>query len=358
VRILHVSDVYLPRLGGIEVQVHDLVQQQRVAGHHAVLVTATPATPGDVDDLPVRRTGPIPPDWAPVLRAEAPDVVHCHSSMFSPMAWTAARAAVRAGIPVVVTMHSMFPTTGPIALGLRMVDGLIGTGVRWTAVSRVCADALEGALHEPVEVLPNGVDPSSWEVAAPGTRPVPTVVAVMRLAARKRALDLVPLLKDVQQRMGGAPWRVVVAGDGPDREAIEQASRAAGLTGVLELPGRLTRPQVADLLASSDLFIAPAILESFGIAALEARCAGLPVVAMRHGGVGEFVRDGIEGYLVQDDAELAERVAGLLLDRPALRAMAARVRSTPVELAWPEVVRRTTAAYLRAGAHERVATGR
>ena len=81
--------------------------------------------------------------------------------------------------------------------------------------------------------------------------------------------------------------------------AVARAVQPRGLGDWVDLPGRLTRFEIQQLYASADVYLAPAELESFGVAALEARCAGLPVIAMASGGVGEFVRPDIEGYLVR-----------------------------------------------------------
>ncbi len=346
-RVVHVSDVYLPRLGGLEVQVHDLAAQQVLAGHDVTVVTAT-AADGD-DDLVVHRTGRVVGGrWGDVLQP-AVDGVHCHVSLVSPLAWSAARVATRRGLPVTVTMHSVLATSGPVAALWRGVARALGP-VSWTAVSRVAADALSQVVDAPVQVLPNGIDPAQWRPGRPGTSPVPTVVAVMRLTRRKRAVELVDVLADVVRRSEGAPVRAVIAGDGPARGDVERAVRAHRLQDRVVLAGRLARPQVAALLASADVFVAPAHLESFGIAALEARCAGLPVVAMRHGGVGDFVVDGRDGYLVGDDHELAARISALVVDRPRLRRLGEGLRARPVPLAWPEVVERCDRAYATAAA--------
>ena len=63
------------------------------------------------------------------------------------------------------------------------------------------------------------------------------------------------------------------------------------MAGTVTLAGRVDRDELKAIYARSDLFVAPAFLESFGIAALEARCAGLPVLAMRGTGITEFVAD-------------------------------------------------------------------
>jgi glycosyltransferase involved in cell wall biosynthesis len=97
------------------------------------------------------------------------------------------------------------------------------------------------------------------------------------------------------------------------------------------------------------VFVAPANLESFGIAALEARCAGVPVLAKANSGIREFVDDEREGLLAATDGEL---VSGLvrMCRSPGLRAaMAGHNRSVPPAVTWDDVLARTESVYARAG---------
>jgi glycosyltransferase involved in cell wall biosynthesis len=139
----------------------------------------------------------------PRLLFEA-DVVHCHSSIGSPLAWRAAGAAARAGIPAVVTMHSVVQPSVVLREGLRAVVGAAGPGVTWAAVSGVAARSLQPVVPRPVLLLPNGIDPDAWAPgpARPRTpgRPL-TVVAVGRLAARKRVLPLLDILGEVRRQL-------------------------------------------------------------------------------------------------------------------------------------------------------------
>ena len=370
-RILHVTDVYLPRLGGIEVLVDDLASHQRRFGHTAQVLTSTPGPSPDpepdmnakgpirIEDggMPwdemlhpdqastVRLGNPLFSPTADLIRSFRPDTVHCHSSIVSPLAWRTARYAAGQGIPVLVTMHSMVPSTGPVPATLRRLTQAMPDTVSWSAVSTPAAQALRPIVGTEVHVLPNGLDQADCRPARAGTNEIPLIVSVMRLARRKRPLELIAVLAEVKARLGDRPWRAVIVGDGPLTSATEQAIRRAGLERHVRLTGRLSRPQIMRLLAQADLYLSPAYLESFGIAALEARYSGLPVVAMSSGGVSEFIRSGVHGHLVRDDAEMAGRTAQLLADPSTLWAMGQRSLADPPNLDWDNVVDRSLEAY-------------
>ncbi|MFY0409108.1 glycosyltransferase family 4 protein [Solicola sp. PLA-1-18] len=343
-RILHVSDVYLPRLGGIELHVRDLAGQQAARGHDVVVVTATPGAPLDplVRVVVVDRWGRD--DVLDALVGWA-DVVHTHSSVVSPLAWVATRRATAAGVPVVLTMHSLVQRSAVVRAGWRRVGAGLGAGVRWTSVSSVGAAGLAELVPADVGVLPNGIVVEPWTRPRTVSATERSVVAVMRLSARKRALPLVDVLSDVRATVDASiPLRATIVGDGPQRCDVQRMLDDRGMDWV-ELTGRLDRTQIAHELARADVFLAPATLESFGIAALEARCTGLPVVAMARGGVGDFVTDGVEGYLVRDDADMAARTAALLTDADLRGTMTAASLAHRPRYDWDTVVAMTTEQY-------------
>jgi glycosyltransferase involved in cell wall biosynthesis len=340
VRIAHVTDCYLPRTGGIELQVRDLADQQRRAGHDVTVFTPTEGDPA----VGVRR---LTRDELPaVLRGF--DAVHAHLSLYSPFAWTGAWTGSELGRPTVITMHSV-PPPGPLLWAVGLATGCRRWNVRWTAVSEVAAAPLRRMLPgREIAVLHNGIDPSAWKV--PTSRPSRidelVVVSVMRLAQRKRPVPLVRMLDRVRADLPAElRLRAVLVGDGPQRGAVQRALRSRGMDAWVDLPGRLTRAEIRDLYVRADLYLAPAKMESFGIAALEARCAGVPVVAMACGGVGEFVRDGREGHLVGSDAEMA-RVAVRLLSCPdELDSLRVHNSGTLPPMTWDRVLDRSLQAY-------------
>ena len=111
------------------------------------------------------------------------------------------------------------------------------------------------------------------------------------------------------------------------------------MDGWVRMAGRLERHEVREVLASADVFVAPARQESFGLAALEARLAGLPVVAHAASGVADFVRPGKEGLLGASAADLADALVRLVDDDGLRHEIAAHNRTTePVRCTWPAVL--------------------
>ncbi|MFD2349479.1 glycosyltransferase [Nonomuraea ferruginea] len=175
-------------------------------------------------------------------------------------------------------------------------------------------------------------------------------MAVGRLAPRKQPVGLLRILEKARARVPAAiPLRATVVGDGPARPAMERYLARHGMSGWVSLPGRYSRERIAKVLESADVFVAPAPRESFGIAALEARTAGLPVVARTQSGVADFVEHGTEGLLGRDPGAVAEAVARLCEDRGLRERITRHNRANPPAAgSWPTVLAGFDRAYAEA----------
>jgi phosphatidylinositol alpha 1,6-mannosyltransferase len=344
-RILHVTDTFLPRLGGIELHVADLAARQHAAGHEVMILTAQEAPalpPRGLDGVQIQRLGPgffgvgIKRKVVPVVAGFAPDVVHAHLTVGSPFTWGVLRHTGQ--FPILTSLHSLLPSLG----------GLLGTGIKvlrlplsqmtQTAVSDVAAQRLRVALGPDAEVhvLHNGVDAADWVVEHQPTDDF-HILCVGRLAARKRPLVLVKALAELAARAPDLRWSATIVGDGAQSDKVAAAVIAHGLQDRVALPGRLERGEIRSLLASADVLVAPATLESFGIAALEARCAGVPIVGMASSGVSEFITQELDGLLARDDADIAACLHRLATEPELAAAIRHHNSTVAVDMEWSTV---------------------
>jgi glycosyltransferase involved in cell wall biosynthesis len=368
VKVALLSDCYLPRLGGIEVQVHDLAAQLTSRGHQVEVFTATPGTHGErhgatevVDGITVHRMAlrlpwdlPVNP-LAPLTmrdRLATFDVAHVHMGVVSPFAVDSAFLTRRIGLPTAMTWHCMLDRFASVVSGLGVVRRWAAGGMAMSAVSDVAAAPLRRVLGDAgeVSVLPNGIDVGVWRPRGP--RPddgVVRFVTAMRLARRKRPVPLMRVMRQVRAQVPAERQIAVeVLGDGPDRGSVERYLTEHGMTSWVSLPGRVPRISVRDRYAMADVYISPARLESFGIAALEARTSGLPVVARSGSGVGEFVTDGVNGFMAEDDESMAAALARLASDDTLRERMRAHNLDQAPAQDWPRVAELAEAEYLRA----------
>lgn len=329
-RIVHVADSFAPDIGGIESQVESLARRQRAQGHDVTVITAV-AEPAELDLHVVRaaegRWLTVAFPWrnrrriAEVLDGPAIDVVHAHFTIISPLAIYVTRAASRRGIPVAITVHSLW---WKVAVATRMCTLPFGWGrtrAAWSGVSALAAGHVQRTLRrvDMVSVVPNLVDVQAWQPSEPirqtgadGIR----MTLVGRLKKRKHVDEFIDVLARVRPRIPpDTKVTVSIVGVGPRRDDLRAQVNALGLADWVELLGYREPDEVRTLLHQSDLFIASSRQEAFGIAALEARAAGLPVVGYRRNGLRDFITDGVDGVLVTDAAEMVDALA-LLLGEP------------------------------------------
>jgi len=212
---------------------------------------------------------------------------------------------------------------------LRRCDRLIGCG---GAVRQALIDN-EGLPQSRVEVIYNGADLRKLSQPSAGAREriraefgyaATDFVAVLvaRLHELKDHQTALRAIDAARRQIPGL--RLLLAGDGNQRSAIEQTIRDRGLAQTVRLAG--TREDVADLLAASDVFLMSSISEGIPLTVIEAMAAGRPVISTAVGGLPELVEHGVTGFLApsRDHASLAASLIELHC-RPDLRKRMADV---------------------------------
>lgn len=267
---------------------------------------------------------------AALLRRERVDVLHAHK--FGSNLWGTSLGRM-ARVPVVIAHEHTWSFRGkPVR---RLLDRhLIG---RWAdafiAVSREDRRrmiALEGIAAERVIVIPNGIGPRRGgrtglraEIGAGAEDPVVGAVAVLR---PQKALHVLIEASSILAR-DHPRLRVVIAGEGEERERLESLIRELGLGETVVLLGH--RSDIPDLLTAVDVTVSCSDFEGSPLAVMEYMAAGKPVAATAVGGIPDLIEDGVHGLLVprSDPAALAGAIDRLLRDPDEAHRMGERART-------------------------------
>jgi glycosyltransferase involved in cell wall biosynthesis len=257
------------------------------------------------------------------------DAIHLSDALLSPVGALLKRAT---GLPVSVSVHGL-DLTYRHPLYQRVVPASL------RSLDLVIANSSATA-----EILRDRVQPSPRHtVASLGVNPLPPVTDDAADAFR-RGLGLEagrPLLLTAGRliRRKGVAWFVehvlpvigcdasyIVVGEGPDRLAIERAAAAAGVAQRVRLPGRLSDSELSAAYRIADVFVMPNVVvpgdvEGFGLVALEASAAGLPVVAADIEGIRDAIQHEENGLLARsaDPVAFASTIGRLLAMAPAER---------------------------------------
>ncbi|MGV3636506.1 MAG: N-acetyl-alpha-D-glucosaminyl L-malate synthase BshA [Flavobacteriales bacterium] len=250
------------------------------------------------------------------------DVLHVHYAIpHASAAWMAQRILAAEGLrlPFVTTLHGTDitlvgrdPSFEPvITFSMERSDAV-------TAVSESLKrdTYTHFPLKREVQVIPNFVCVDQYDHAPDRTlraRYAPNgerlVVHVSNFRPVKRVQDVVAMFKSLNQRI---PARLLLIGDGPERQRIETLCRQSGGCDNILFLGKMTRPE--EVMASCDLFALTSDSESFGLAALEAMACGVPVVSTDTGGLPEVNIHGVSGLLsgVGDTEAMAANAFAIL----------------------------------------------
>jgi N-acetyl-alpha-D-glucosaminyl L-malate synthase BshA len=258
------------------------------------------------------------------------EVMHAHYAIPHASAALLARLALEGRMKVVTTLHGTDITVvGSDPSYLSMVKLAIRESDAVTAVSRYLKEETirTFGVGEHIHVIPNFVEPP--DPATPDCRAwlcadqEVVLTHISNFRPVKRVLDVMKVFERVQARI---PAKLVMVGDGPDRNEAEAYAREKGFESKVRFTGK--QLDIGAVLACSDLFLLPSATESFGLAALEAMAWGVPVIASNLGGIPEVIRQGVDGFLedLGDVDAMAARALELLTDPSRRRAFGAAAK--------------------------------
>jgi glycosyltransferase involved in cell wall biosynthesis len=346
-RILFVADDLYPGFGGQARATEGHIAALVARGHHVVAIAGSERAPASAPDgvrvvrLPSFRlfrsqTRFAWPAYGAVAAevAEA-DVVHVNTP--TPLAVVTARVAARAGVPLVMGVHTQIETS---TLQVPLIGPALGPLLRaWyrnvfaradllVAPTAFARDTVKAFTDRRCEVVSNGIDLAKWPLAdKERTRDgVRRLAYVGRLSREKRPqdlLDLVPLLDERTE--------LRIAGTGPLENDLRRRAAAPAMAGRVRVLGYVSEAQKRALLAAADVFLMPSPAELQSIATLEAMAMGCAVATVGYASSavpGIVAESGAGAVLpVGGAAAQARGLRDLLEDEPALRRAQANARA-------------------------------
>lgn len=350
---MRIGIVCYPTFGGSGVLATELGKALAQKGHHVHFITY---------QQPVRLSGFIPniyyhevqvptyplfdyPPYETALASTMVDVIrnnhlqllHVHYAIpHASAAYMAKSILEKEGIsiPVITTLHGTDITlVGRDKTYAPVVAFSINQSDAITAVSENLRDETFKIfkIEKPIEVIHNFVDVQRFQrkpidafrkVIAPNGEKI--LLHASNFRKIKRVQDVVKIFNNVSKQI---PSKLLFVGDGPERQMAEELSRDLGISDNISFVGK--QEQMEDILAIADLFLLTSEYESFGLAALEAMAAGVPVVSTNAGGLGEIMIPGETGYMgnVGDVDTMSEQAISILENEERLqefKASAAR----------------------------------
>ena len=361
-RIVYATDNYWPRTSGIAVSIDAFKRALTDLGHE--IYVFAPDYPGAAEydrntgDTNIvrfpsvglrfleedRLTSPFHRHRVfAAMESIKPDIIHVHTEFN--MGIYSGQYARRHGIPLVFTAHtfweeySNYISIFPDFFIQRVAAYLRRAPFKYSNLITVPSAAMKSVLlsygdknHEqqPIEIIPTGISRSDFGGAAEKIRGGPRSIAgidldledrkvllyVGRIGIEKNIDFLISAAAEIRKSVPNVV--LLVVGDGPHRENLEEAVRRRGLERHVFFTGYVERKELKQIYSLADVFVFASKTETQGLVINEAMQCGTPVVAIGAMGILDVMHDNIGGFLVADDmGEFCEKTM-LLLDDPAI----------------------------------------
>lgn len=342
------TDSYLPYVSGVVRSVQSFTKEFRELGHEVFIFAPNYAgaepEPGlfrfpSLPALTFKEFSlalPIWPGLGAVIRSLGLDIIHSHSPFV--LGSLGARYAHRYRIPLVFTYHTLYdqyvhyvplaPALSKSIIEKYTADYCNRCQLVVVPTAVIKEKILVDGVKVPIKTIPTGIDVQKFASGDPhwlrqrlGLDPgKPIILSVGRLGKEKNVEFLLEACAQTIRQVPGAC--LVLVGTGPLEGLLREQAQRLGIADRVFLLGRLEAGEIVHAYAGADVFAIASLTETQGLVTLEAKAAGLPVVAVDAFGSGEMVNSGADGFLVpMDRNSFADRLVQLLQDAGLRAAM-------------------------------------
>lgn len=339
-RILIVTTSYLPLIGGSELAIKEITR--RLPEFDFDLITSMPDLPAPrqekIGNVNIYRVGSgihrqrllLPKALLPFVvffkilslqRKNKYALVHAfQASAAAGGAWLV--KIFMPSLPLLLTLQEGELLNHQPLLTRVFRKMIIFKADYFTAISTYLANYVKSICKDAeVEVIPNGVDISAFEVSYESRwqireelkipKDCTVVMTVSRLVAKNGIENLIRAFAE-----SGANLFLVIAGDGRLDMHLKKLANDLGVTERIRWLGEVPPDRIPKYLFGADIFVRPSLSEGLGNAFLEALAAGVPIVAPMIGGIPDFLKDGENGLACdpKDPADIADKIKILAAD--------------------------------------------
>ena len=343
-RIAFFTNYYHPVVNGVVRSVASFREILTKQGH-IVFIFAQSANEYEDDEPFIFRypslSLPLPVDIATVIPVSSfvdqllptlkLDVIHTHHPIL--LGQTAASKAADLNVPLVFTFHTQYwEYTHYVPFPQEAIQDFLKNAIHsWLKVfMRKCQHIVipsesikeilikDYGLEDHYTVIPTGTDLKPFLRAdgntlrqSQGWQDDKVIISIGRLAHEK---NWETLLRAAAQVYAHHPnMRLVLIGDGPDKQTLEALATELGIAERVSFTGRLPFEDIPTYLRAADMFSFASVTETQGLVTIEAMAAGLPVVAVDGSGTHDIVDHGKDGFLVENDSNaLATAISEML----------------------------------------------
>lgn len=263
------------------------------------------------------------------LREFRPDIIHVHNEFSIGLSGMAIAKILK--VPLVYTLHTMYddyiyyiapkpliPLTKK--LSHRYFRMFPQNAAVVTGPSKKCQEyTYEIGSDKKVEVIPNPVELDAFapQTSTPQQRAqireqyhIPqdaTVACFVGRLGREKSVDV--LLRFWAQEMKPQDnMRLLIIGDGPEKEPLEQLAQQLGITDTVVFTGKVLHPDLPPYVHTCDIYVTASLSDTNSISMLEGMAGGLPVLQLYDELNADQVTDGVNGYMFRDAAEMGQRL--------------------------------------------------
>lgn len=342
-RIAIFTETYLPQINGVVTHIKILKEGLEALGHTVLIVTAdskahTHYLKDNVLHCPAHNlkriynldlASPVSRTRLKYLREFRPDIIHVHNEFSIGLSGMAIAKILK--VPLVYTLHTMYddyiyyiapkpliPLTKK--LSHRYFRMFPQNAAVVTGPSKKCQEyTYEIGSDKKVEVIPNPVELDAFapQTSTPQQRAqireqyhIPqdaTVACFVGRLGREKSVDV--LLRFWAQEMKPQDnMRLLIIGDGPEKEPLEQLAQQLGITNTVVFTGKVLHPDLPPYVHTCDIYVTASLSDTNSISMLEGMAGGLPVLQLYDELNADQVTDGVNGYMFRDAAEMGQRL--------------------------------------------------